>query len=56
MMLDHLGHPKAAAELVSAVEASLTSGVRTPDLGGSATTTQVADAVLRHITDKERPA
>ncbi|MCK0113978.1 tartrate dehydrogenase [Ornithinimicrobium sp. F0845] len=46
MMLDHLGHPQAAAELVAAMEASLTAGIKTPDLDGTATTTQVADAVL----------
>ncbi|MGD8201259.1 tartrate dehydrogenase [Ornithinimicrobium sp. W1679] len=49
MMLDHLGHPQAAAELVTAIEATLVSGVRTPDLGGTANTTEVADAVLQHV-------
>ena len=49
MMLDHLGHPQAAAEVVAAVEASLAVGIRTPDLGGSATTTQVADAVREQL-------
>ncbi|OLT20661.1 tartrate dehydrogenase [Ornithinimicrobium sp. CNJ-824] len=49
MMLDHMGHPQAAAELVSAMEATLTGGVRTPDLGGTASTTEVADAVLQQI-------
>ncbi|WP_109473026.1 tartrate dehydrogenase [Ornithinimicrobium cavernae] len=53
MMLDHLGHPEAAAELVGAMEASLAAGVKTPDLGGTATTTQVAEAVLQHLTDRE---
>lgn len=49
MMLDHLGYPEAGAELLSAVSATLTSGVRTPDLGGTASTTEVADAVLGHL-------
>ena len=49
MMLDHMGHPQAAAELVSAMEATLTGGVRTPDLGGTASTTEVADAVLEEL-------
>ena len=56
MMLDHLGHPEAAAQVVSAIEASLSSGVRTPDLGGTATTTEVADAVLGHILGTGEPA
>ncbi|GAA4873177.1 tartrate dehydrogenase [Serinicoccus chungangensis] len=50
MMLDHLGHPDAAAEVVAGIEASLNSGVRTPDLGGTASTTEVALAVRRHVT------
>ena len=38
-----------SGERPSAIEASLTSGVRTPDLGGAATTAEVADAVLAHL-------
>jgi tartrate dehydrogenase/decarboxylase/D-malate dehydrogenase len=46
MMLDHLGHRAAADELVAVLEDVLSAGVRTPDLGGSATTEQVTAAVL----------
>jgi tartrate dehydrogenase/decarboxylase/D-malate dehydrogenase len=47
MMLDHLSLPKAAAAMRQAVAGVLKAGTpRTPDLGGNATTTQVADAVL----------
>ncbi len=46
MMLDHLGLARAAAALRRAAAAVLKSGPRTPDLGGRATTTEVADAVL----------
>jgi len=47
MMLDHLGHPEAGAEILDAITHVLaSSGVRTPDLGGSATTGEVTDAVL----------
>jgi tartrate dehydrogenase/decarboxylase/D-malate dehydrogenase len=50
LMLDHLGQPKAAAAIQAAVAAVLKTGkVRTPDLGGTATTTQMADAVLAAI-------
>jgi tartrate dehydrogenase/decarboxylase/D-malate dehydrogenase len=47
LMLDHLGHPAAAAEIVSAMTALLAeTGIRTPDLGGSATTTEVTKALI----------
>jgi tartrate dehydrogenase/decarboxylase/D-malate dehydrogenase len=46
MMLDHLGHPAAAAELVAALEEVLAAGTRTRDLGGCATTDTVTAAVL----------
>lgn len=46
MMLDHLGAPEAAAELVRAIETVLAAGVSTRDLGGTASTTEFMDAVL----------
>lgn len=47
MMLDHLDYAKSAARMQSAVAKVLKDGkARTPDLGGTATTTQMADAVL----------
>src|SRR5205809_1994148 len=47
LMLDHLGQSKAATAIQAAVASVLKAGkVRTPDLGGSATTTQMADTVL----------
>ena len=46
MMLRHLGEPTAAARVEGAVDAVLGDGrVRTPDLGGSSTTTDVGDAI-----------
>ena len=47
MMLDHLGHPEAGAEVLDAIETCSPSGVRTPDLGGTATTDEVTKAVHR---------
>ena len=45
-MLDFLGHPDWAARLLTAIETVLTDGrVLTPDLGGTATTAGVGDAV-----------
>jgi tartrate dehydrogenase/decarboxylase/D-malate dehydrogenase len=47
MMLEHLGEPAAAQRLMRAVEAVTARGdVLTPDLGGTATTVQVTDAVI----------
>ncbi len=50
LMLEHLGHERAAAELMSAMEGVLAdSDVRTPDLGGDATTDEVAAAVAERL-------
>jgi tartrate dehydrogenase/decarboxylase/D-malate dehydrogenase len=45
MMLEHLGHPAAAAAILRAIEAVIKSGPRTRDLGGTATTEQVGRAI-----------
>ena len=46
MMLEHLGHPEAAAAVVNAIERLLVDGgARTPDLGGRATTREVGEAI-----------
>jgi tartrate dehydrogenase/decarboxylase / D-malate dehydrogenase len=49
MMLDHLGEPAAAARLTRAFESALADGVRTPDLGGSASTGEFTAAVVDRI-------
>ncbi len=46
MMLEHLGEARAAARLMKAVEAVTAKKVFTPDLGGSARTQDVTEAVL----------
>ncbi len=48
MMLEHLGEEVGARVLVESIEATLAEGIRTPDLGGKASTTEVAEAVVRH--------
>ena len=45
MMLEHLGLPEAAADVERAVLAVLSAGPRTRDLGGTASTAEVASAV-----------
>jgi tartrate dehydrogenase/decarboxylase/D-malate dehydrogenase len=50
MMLDHLGEPEAAAALMTGIERTLADGaVRTPDLGGSATSADMTAAVLAAV-------
>lgn len=47
MMLDHLGEAQAAGELMRGIEHVLSDGdIRTPDMGGTATTQELADAVI----------
>lgn len=48
-MLDHLGEPAAAARLMRAVEKVCADGILTPDVGGTATTRDVTDAVCEAI-------
>ncbi len=48
-MLDHLGEPEAAARLMRAVERVTDAGILTPDVGGTATTKIVTDAVIDAI-------
>lgn len=50
MMLDHLGHRDAHDRILGAVERVIAGGaVRTPDLGGKATTKELADAIVSEI-------
>ena len=49
LMLEHLGEREAAGKLMQAVEKVTESGLRTPDLGGTATTREVTTAVCEAI-------
>ena len=49
LMLEQLGHPDAAGDLERAVTETLVAGVRTPDIGGTAGTREVAAAVGARI-------
>ncbi|WP_020666470.1 tartrate dehydrogenase [Amycolatopsis nigrescens] len=49
LLLDHLGHAEAAAEVEHAIAAVLAeTGIRTPDLGGTAGTEEFTKAVLEY--------
>jgi 3-isopropylmalate dehydrogenase len=49
MLLDFLDYEDEASAVRAAVEATLADGPRTPDLGGDATTDDVADAVVGRL-------
>jgi tartrate dehydrogenase/decarboxylase/D-malate dehydrogenase len=51
LMADHLGHRDIHDRIVHAIERVVADGTpRTPDLGGRATTRQMADAIAEEIT------
>ena len=50
LMLDHVGRAESAGRIRSAMLACLNSdGVRTPDLGGDASTTDFAQSIVRRL-------
>ncbi|UPM42773.1 isocitrate/isopropylmalate family dehydrogenase [Halocatena salina] len=49
MMLEHLGYDDAGAQVRTAVEKTLEQGPHTPDLGGSASTEDVASAIIERL-------
>jgi tartrate dehydrogenase/decarboxylase/D-malate dehydrogenase len=49
LMLDHLGETEGAARLLRAVEDVCRAGPRTRDVGGSASTSEVGDAVAARV-------
>ncbi len=52
LMLDHLGRSEESAAIMRAIGATTAAGVLTPDLGGTATTTEVTDAILTHLQER----
>jgi homoisocitrate dehydrogenase len=49
MLLDHVGQPEAARRVEAAVYRALTDGIRTRDLDGEATTTQMTRAIIERL-------
>jgi len=49
LMLEHLGEPDAAAALMDALVETCREGPRTRDVGGTATTVEVGDAVAVRV-------
>ena len=53
-MLEHLGETETAQRLLDAVEQVCAAGIMTPDVGGTATTSEVTDAVVEAIRGANR--
>jgi len=49
LLFEQLGHPEAARDLERAVTETLAAGVRTPDIGGNATTQDVVHTIARAL-------
>lgn len=49
IMVETLGEPKAAEDIVNAIEKTLESGVKTLDLGGKAKTSEITEAILSFL-------
>ena len=50
LLVEQLGHAEAARDLERAVIQALAAGARTPDLGGKATTKEVASAIFSRVS------
>jgi tartrate dehydrogenase/decarboxylase/D-malate dehydrogenase len=49
LMLEHLGHAKAGERVLRALEDTIASGISTHDLGGTANTQEMTDAVIAQL-------
>ena len=49
LMFEQLGHADTARRVERAVQDALAAGARTPDLGGTAKTVEITDAVLAAV-------
>jgi len=56
LMLEHLGHPEAAADILRAIERVIVEGPRTPDMKGKASTSDVGTAIAEAIRSQSKKA
>ena len=49
LLLENAGHPEAGERVLSALEETLEGGTKTRDLGGSATTEEMTEAVIERL-------
>jgi tartrate dehydrogenase/decarboxylase/D-malate dehydrogenase len=54
MMLEHLGQRKAAQAVMCAIELVLAGGPRTPDMGGTASTSEVGQAIAAALPSLQK--
>jgi tartrate dehydrogenase/decarboxylase/D-malate dehydrogenase len=52
MLLEHAGYPEAGERVLEALEGTLASGTRTRDLGGSATTEEMTEAIIERLRSR----
>ncbi|MDF3009515.1 MAG: tartrate dehydrogenase [Burkholderiales bacterium] len=56
LMLEHLGHAEAAADVLRGIEQVIVSGPHTPDMKGKSSTTEVGAAVAEAVRSLSRQA
>jgi tartrate dehydrogenase/decarboxylase/D-malate dehydrogenase len=56
LMLEHLGHPAAAADIVRAIEEVVLAGPHTADMKGKASTAEVGAAVAEAVRSQAKIA
>ncbi|HEX6321761.1 MAG TPA: isocitrate/isopropylmalate family dehydrogenase, partial [Burkholderiales bacterium] len=56
LMLEHLGHAGAAADIVRAIEHVIVEGPHTPDMKGKASTSEVGAAIAEAIRAQSKIA
>src|SRR5499426_844822 len=56
LMLEHLGHAEAAADIVRAIERVIIDGAHTPDMKGKAGTAEVGAAVAEALRNQSKKA
>ncbi|KGR79238.1 tartrate dehydrogenase [Ureibacillus manganicus] len=49
MMLDFLGNHEAGSRLLNAIEKTLASGIKTGDIGGTSTLSEVKEAIIKNL-------
>jgi tartrate dehydrogenase/decarboxylase/D-malate dehydrogenase len=49
LLLEHVGYPEAGERVLAALEDTLAGGVKTADLGGTATTEEMTDSVIQRL-------
>ncbi len=49
MMLDHLGETELGDKVLEAIEGVLEDGIKTADIGGTSSTTEVTDAIIEKL-------